>query len=65
MLFDTSEEKMMFLQDKPYYRNPNNFCLGNTLDEAGEVMQKIIEGTERRKACVELDIGNVKQTVQV
>ncbi len=65
MLFDTPEEKMMFLHDEPYYRNPDNFCLGNTMEEAGAVMKKIQEETERRNACVELDIRNIKQTVQV
>lgn len=65
MIFETAEEKMMFLYDKPYYRNPDSFCLGNTLDEAGEIMKTVQEEAERRNNCVGMDIGNVKQTVQV
>lgn len=65
MIFDTDEEKMMFLHDKPYYRNSDSYCLGNTMEEAGIIMKRIREEAERGQSCVEMDIRNVKQTVQV
>lgn len=65
MLFETAEEKMMFLHDEPYYKNPDSFCLGNTMDEAGKIMKKIQEDTERRDDCVEMDFRNIGQAVQV
>lgn len=65
MLFETAEEKMMFLHDEPYYKNPDSFCLGNTMDEAGEIMKKIQKDAERRDDCVGMDIKNIGQAVQV
>lgn len=32
-----------FLQDKPFFIDEQNFCLGRTLEEAGEIMRMIFE----------------------
>lgn len=32
-----------FLRDEPYYDNSEDFCLGKTLEEAGQILKKIAE----------------------
>ena len=43
MIFINQEDLENFLSDKKYYSGRNNYCLGNTLEEAGEIFRKIVE----------------------
>lgn len=51
MKFDT-DSLNDFLQDIPFYKNKECFCLGNTLEEAGCVISQIISDKEN-----EIDVG--------
>lgn len=42
MKFD-AETLQMFLDDKPFFKNKDCFCLGSTLEEAGDIVSKIVE----------------------
>ena len=58
MKFKTQKEKEDFLQDKPFYKSASSYCLGNTMEEASEIIRKIKEEAERErfgKRNVELD----------
>lgn len=46
MKFDSSENTEKFLNDIKFYENINCYCLGNTLEDAGEIIRKIIEEQE-------------------
>ena len=48
MKFKSEEELKMFLQDKPFYKDNESFCLGDTMAEAGAIISEIIEETERK-----------------
>ncbi len=43
MKFKTEEERQKFLNDEPYYENPDSYCLGNTMEEAAEILKQICE----------------------
>ena len=47
MKFKTEEERNKFLKDEKYFESLENYCLGNTQDEAGEIMRRIIEEKEK------------------
>ena len=36
-----------FIKDIPFFIDEQNFCLGRTLEEAGEIMRKIFERREK------------------
>lgn len=52
MLKLNDEELKDFLSDKPFYKNDDCYCLGKTLEEAGEIFRKIMEGRERANVGV-------------
>ena len=37
------EQRTAFLNDIPFYENNDCYCLGNSLEEAGKIVQKIVE----------------------
>ena len=43
MKFDSKREKEMFLQETPYYKSRDSYCLGNTEEEAGCILRQIAE----------------------
>lgn len=47
----TEEQKLLFLQDKPFYENDNCFCLGNSLEEAGEIVEQIVNNKKETLEC--------------
>lgn len=56
MKFD-AETLQMFLEDKPFYKNNECFCLGNTMEEAGEIISQILKNnmSEGRTGDVGMD----------
>ena len=48
MKFENDEDRSMFLNHQCYFKSPNNFCLGVTLEEAGEIILKIIENRKTK-----------------
>lgn len=42
-----------FIKKIPYYENPQNYCLGKSMQDAGVVVGKIVKDMEKRN--VELD----------
>lgn len=53
MKFD-ADSLCAFLKDTPFYANNECFCLGDTLDEAGDIVRRIVEANWERK---ESDVG--------
>lgn len=43
MKFDSNDSLQDFLDDKPFYVNNDCFCLGDTMAEAGLIVNKIVE----------------------
>ena len=39
--FRDKEDLQKSLSDTPYYASPDNYCLGNSLTEAGEIIRRI------------------------
>lgn len=59
-MFDlTDVELQKFLRDEPFFVNQSAFCLGNTLDEAGDIFRKIAEEKERNGE-VNVGMANAK-----
>lgn len=56
MTFRNQEDLENFLSDKKYYAGKNNYCLGETLEEAGEIFRKIVED----KADVGMDTSRAE-----
>lgn len=48
-----NENLQRFLNDKPFFENEESYCLGNTLEDAGEVVRKIMDGKKKEgeKVC--------------
>ena len=46
MKFQDEHEKQKFIHDEKYFGNLNSYCLGNTLEEAGDILRKITEAKE-------------------
>ena len=48
-----TDDLKKFLNDIPYFDNENNFCLGNSLSEAGEIIRVIMthKGEEKKAEC--------------
>ncbi len=40
------ENVLRFLNDEAYYEDSNDFCLGETLEEAGEIIRQILKERE-------------------
>ncbi len=55
MKFRNQEDKDNFLSDKMYYAGKDNYCLGDTLEEAGMVIRKILNDKQEDGADVVLD----------
>lgn len=47
MRFNTEEAREKFLQDKAFFESRDSYCLGETMEEAGEILKKIVEGKEQ------------------
>ena len=56
MKFCTEEAKEKFLRDEAFWENNESYCLGDTLEEAGDIIKKIMEGKEQ--TYVGMDNGN-------
>lgn len=52
MRFRNNEDLEKFLSDTAYYAGQDNYCLGDTLEEAGEIVGMIVKESEKN---VELD----------
>lgn len=52
MDFRSEDEKMYFLEDIPYYGSPNSYCLGDTLEEAAVIVNRILDDTPTEKEGV-------------
>lgn len=48
MKFLSDENLQDFLDDKPFYVNNDCFCLGNSLAEAGSVVNTIVEANSEK-----------------
>lgn len=46
MHFKDESTLIAFLNDKPFYENNDCFCLGDTLAEAGCIVDKIVKANE-------------------
>lgn len=57
MKFD-AETLQMFLKDEPFFQSKDCFCLGNSLEEAGEIISQIVnsKNCERGTDNVGMDI---------
>lgn len=42
MKFTNEENMKKFLNDEPYYTNREDYCLGNNLENAGNIVNQII-----------------------
>lgn len=53
MEFKNETELLNFVNDIPYYGDKDSFCLGNTLEEAAEIIRKVVgtASTEGSKVC--------------
>ena len=49
MRFDTPEDMRNFLTKVQYYKNNDNFCLGSTHTQAGEILKRILEAAQAQK----------------
>ena len=49
MKFRNQNEIQDFLEDKPFYSSPDSYCLGKTMEQAGEVIRKIATGKNNGK----------------
>ena len=56
MKFATEEAKEKFLHDEAFWESNESYCLGNKLEEAGEIIKKIMERKEQ--SHVGMDNGN-------
>lgn len=48
--FRDKEDLQKFLSDTPYYASLDNYCLGNTMAEAGEVVRKIADDKKLKES---------------
>lgn len=48
MNFREKEDFDRFLKDEPYYKSKDNFCLGNTLEEAAEVIRLMCADAKKK-----------------
>ena len=44
MKFIEKEDVEKFLEDEPFFKNNDCYCLGNSLEEAGEIVEIIVQG---------------------
>lgn len=60
MKFKNAENQEKFLRDEKYYENPEDYCLGNTLEEAGEIFRKLLNDVDEKGSVknVGMDINN-------
>lgn len=62
MKFD-ADSLSAFLKDMPFYANNECFCLGNSLDEAGEIVRQIVEANlERKQSDVGMDFKGTSKS---
>lgn len=52
----TDEEREKFLKDEPFYKDKDSYCLGDSLQEAGEVFRKLCGAEIQRKESA-ADVG--------
>lgn len=38
-----TDNREMLINDEPYVKSPTDFCLGNSLEEAAEVIKRLAE----------------------
>lgn len=46
MKFKSEAKLQAFLEDKPFFHSTDCYCLGNTLEEAGEIVRQMMGKTE-------------------
>lgn len=61
MQFKDDNTLTAFLDDKPFYENNNCFCLGNTLAEAGRIIEKIVKTNEIIGSSENASVGVSKE----
>jgi hypothetical protein len=44
-----TEDLMNFLKDIPYFGSSENFCLGNSMEEAGQIVSVIMTQAEKEE----------------
>ena len=47
MKFRTEEAKEKFLHDEAFWENNESYCLGDTMEEAGDIIKVIMERKEQ------------------
>lgn len=52
-----TEDFEKFLADEPYYVSSENYCLGNSLPEAAEIIKKIMYEKEKNEGACLCGIG--------
>ncbi len=53
----TEERLKDFLEDKPFFENKECYCLGENLEDAAEIVAKIIGYNRKVTSNVEMDNG--------
>lgn len=61
------DELNAFLNDIPFYKNSECFCLGKTFEDAGRILKLLADDNERRKGetNVAMDIGESDKSSKI
>lgn len=61
------DEMEAFLNDVPFYKNNECFCLGKTLEDTGKILKQLADENERRKGDtnVAMDTRNFDESCKV
>lgn len=43
MKFDNEADKLKFIKGEQYYKGTQNYCLGKSLEEAGQIISNILK----------------------
>lgn len=58
MNFKDKNDIDRFLRDEPYYKSKDNFCLGNTFEEAAEIIKLMCIDVKEKEIKGEKKCGN-------
>lgn len=57
MIFKTEKQLQNFIKDVPFFESPESFSLGNSLEDAAQIVKQALEASplsEKEKEDVEL-----------